>query len=295
MNQSTAIVCRVVLMLVFGLLAACGSAPPMVLVSDSGPAQSAKQSEDAAAAASGETEDAPAVADDGQLTVLITGANRGLGLEMARQFGADDYFVIGTARRPEAATELKQLGARVEQLDVTDAESVAELARRLDGHRIDILINNAGYFGAVPIGQGQLPLDEVDIDDVTLCIEVNTLGPLRVTQALLGNLRAAQTRRVVNISTRSSILERRLRMGSYGYRISKTGLSMVTRNIAGDLQDEGFIVVCIAPGHAQTDMGTQRAGMTPEESIRGVKKVIEGLKPDQTGRFWFHDGSELPW
>lgn len=242
------------------------------------------------------TSQAPPTAGPEQLTVFITGANRGLGLEMARQFSEDGYFVIGTARRPDGADELAELGVRIEQLDVTDVESVAALAQRMGDHPVDILINSAGYYGSVPIPQTPHNIDQLDADEVLLCLNINTVGPLRVTQALLGNLRAGETRKVVNISTSQSMLTTRLRANNaYGYRVSKTGLNMLTRVLAGDLQDEGFIVVSLAPGWVQTDMGSDNARMTPEESIRQVKDVIENLTPEQTGGFWYYDGSPRKW
>ena len=230
-------------------------------------------------------------------TVLITGANRGLGLEMARQFHDDGYHVIGTARRPDRAAKLQALGVQVEQLDVVDTKSVAALAERLLGQKIDILINNAGYYGQVPVGKPQPTIDELNPDDVLRVIEVNTMGPLRVTQALLKNLRASNTRKVINISTRQSILNGGLSQGgdAYGYRISKTALNMVTKVIASDLADERFIVISLAPGWVKTDMGTQLAELTPEQSIRDVKRVIETLSAEHSGGFWFHNGNQLPY
>ncbi|MDA0193522.1 MAG: SDR family oxidoreductase [Bacteroidetes bacterium] len=233
-------------------------------------------------------------------TVLITGANRGLGLEMARQFSADGYYVIGTARSPLEAIELKSFGVQVEQLDVTDIESVAALAKRLKGKQIDILINNAGYFGPIPLDQKQQKIDELNLEGVERCFEVNTLGPMRVTQALLPNLYAGKERKIINISTRAGILANSYHGGKggaqgYGYKQSKAALNMFTRILAGDLKPDNFIVVSLAPGWVKTDMGTQLAEMTPEESILDVKKVIETLTPDHSGGFWFHDGSSLAW
>jgi len=233
-------------------------------------------------------------------TVLITGANRGLGLEMARQFSADGYDVIGTARRPDRAIDLKGLGVRVEQLDVTDPASVAALAKSLEGKKIDILINNAGYFGPIPLNQKQKKIDSVDIEGVIRCFQVNTIGPMRVVQALLPNLYASNGRKIINISTRQSILKHsyqsnRVHAEAYGYKQSKTALNMFTRICAGDLKPDGFIVVSLAPGWVKTDMGTHLAELTPEQSIRDVKHVIEKLTPDQTGGFWFHDGTARSW
>ena len=238
----------------------------------------------------------PLKAGPEQKTVFITGANRGLGLEMAKQFSEDGYFVIGTARRPERATELAALGVRIEQLDVTDPESVAALSQRMGEHPVDILINNAGYYGSVPIPQKPHNIDQLDPEDTLRCLNINTVGPLRVTHALMKNLRAGETRKVVNISTAQAMLTKRLRPNNaYGYRLSKTSLNMLTRVLAGDLQDEDFIVVSIAPGFTKTDMGSEKGKRTPEETIGDVKNVIKNLTADQTGGFWFYDGTRRDW
>lgn len=235
-----------------------------------------------------------------QITVFITGANRGLGLEMARQFSADEYHVIGTARRPDKADELKSLNVQVEQLDVTIQESIDALAIKLKDQKIDILINNAGYFGPISLDKPQPEIDKLEISGVERCLAVNTIGPMRVTQALLSNLFQGKERKIINISTRASILTHTYHGGKggaqgYGYKMSKTALNMFTRILAGDLQPDGFIVISLAPGWVKTDMGTQLAQLTPEESIRDVKKVIESLTEEHNGGFWFHDGTKREW
>jgi len=145
-------------------------------------------------------------------TVLITGANRGIGLELARQLSERGALVIGTARKPAEASELKALGVRVEQLDVTDGESVAALAKRLDGLAIDTLINNAGVGGLQAAN-----LAAVDFDDMAFTFSVNSFGPLRVTSALLDNLQAGEGKQVVNISSIMGSIELN-QGGYYAYR-----------------------------------------------------------------------------
>ena len=232
-----------------------------------------------------------------RLTVVITGANRGLGLEMAKQFHADGYHVIATARRPERAVMLGELGVQVEQLDVADAKSVAAFSDRMVGQTIDVLINNAGYLGAVPIEEQHYSIEDIQlIDDVQRVVDVNTIGPLRVTQALIKNLRAGTTRKIVNISAEAGSLGRGdWKNGPYGYQISKAALNKVTRVVAIDLADEEFIVIAITPGWTKSDMGTQLATSTAEQSIGEVKRVIEGLTPEHNGGFFFRDGSRYPW
>lgn len=228
------------------------------------------------------------------ITVLITGANRGLGLEMATQFAADGYTVIGTARTPEKATKLKATGAQVVQLDVADEKSIASMASTLKGKKIDILINNAGYYGPKLMTEKSDNIDKLTREEMTRCISINTLGPLFVTQALLPNLRLSKIKKVINMSTRQSILNSGPG-GAYGYRISKTALNMVTRTLAGDRAMGGFLVISLAPGHNKTTMGTARANLDPVPTMKKVKHLIENLTRKHHGGFWFYDGSRRPW
>ena len=221
--------------------------------------------------------------------VLITGANRGLGLEFARQYSDAGWQVIGTARKPDTATELNGTGARVFQLDVTDADSVDRLAAELDGRPIDLLINNAGVLDR----NARLP--EVDISTVEWILDVNVLGPMRVTQALLPNLSAGERKTVVNISSRLGSLTRNDSGGLYGYRESKVALNMFTVSLANELRDDDFIVVAMNPGWVQTDMGGENAALTPEQSVSGMRSVIAGLTADDTGTFRVHSGGQEPW
>ena len=227
--------------------------------------------------------------DSATRTVLITGANRGLGLEFARQYAAAGWTVIGTARTPKTATELKALDLKVMQLDVADAESVSSLARDLEERPIDLLINNAGIFPRIN------SLDEIDFDDVARTLEVNIIGPMRVTRALLPNLRKGQTKQIVSITSGLGSIANNDSGRYYGYRESKTALNMFTRSIAVELADEGFTCIVMSPGWVRTDMGGPNAKLAPSESITGMRSVIEGLTPADTGSYWNHDGEHLPW
>lgn len=225
----------------------------------------------------------------GANTVLITGANRGLGLEFARQYSAAGWKVIGTVRRPDSASDLKALGVRVMQLDVTDQESVDRLARDLGDRPIDLLINNAGIFPMAAT------LPEIDFENITRTLAVNTIGPMRVTRALLPNLRGGQAKMVVNITSNlGSIADNR--SGSfYGYRESKAALNMFTRSLAAELRDEGFTCIVMNPGWVQTDMGGANAPLQAPESIAGMRAVIARLTPADSGTFWTHEGEQMPW
>ncbi len=236
---------------------------------------------------------APSLADDhgssaDSRTVLITGANRGLGLEFARQYAADSWTVIGTARRPEQAEDLSALDVEVLQLDVTDRDSIAALAAALDGRPIDMLINNAGIFPRVS------EIDNVDADDYLQTLAVNTLGPVLVTQAVMPNLRDGELKQVVNITSGLASIERNSG-GYYGYRESKAALNMFTATLAAELGDDGFICLAIHPGWVRTDMGGADATLSPEESVTGMRAVIGELTPEHNGRYFGFDGSEVAW
>jgi len=222
-------------------------------------------------------------------TVLITGANRGLGLEFAKQYHEAGYNVIATARKPDAAEELNAIGVQVEQLDVTDAKSVSSLAKRLVDTPLDILINNAGVGGA------RKPIAEADIKAIERIIAVNTLGPIRVTQALIGNLREGEQKLIINITSLMGSIERNARGIGYGYRESKAALNMFTKSLSNELKDEGFRCIVMSPGWVKTDMGGRNARLTPQESISGMIEVISGLSAEDTGEFFNHTGEKLPW
>jgi len=236
----------------------------------------------------------PALAQDGKPTILITGANRGLGLELAKQYVDKGYQVYGTARKPVEATELKETGATVLQLDVTSEESIAALAKEMEGKSLDILFNNAGYFGPNKIGEKQATVDNVTRKEIEQVHAVNTMGPLFVTQALMPNLRAGKTKKIVNMSSRAGMLSRP-GAGAMGYRMSKAGVNMVTVLLNSGLKKEGFIVVSVAPGHNKTDMGSKRGKELPKQTMPQLIEVIDNLTKKQGGGFWFYDGKKIAW
>ncbi|HET8946566.1 MAG TPA: SDR family oxidoreductase [Candidatus Polarisedimenticolia bacterium] len=239
------------------------------------------------------TAGAPASGPAARRTVLITGANRGLGLEFARQYRSAGWQVIATAREPEAARDLKALGegVRIVPLDVTESSSVAALKTSLGAQPIDLLINNAGQ----GVGLDGGSLDKVDLKQFERVFQVNALGPVRVTQALLPNLRAGKGRMIVGISSGLGSIAENREGGFYGYRESKAALDMFLRGLAAELKDEGFTCVAIIPGWVKTDMGGPNAPLTPEESVTGMRKVLDGLKPENTGQFWSYKGTQVPW
>jgi NAD(P)-dependent dehydrogenase (short-subunit alcohol dehydrogenase family) len=222
-------------------------------------------------------------------TVLITGANRGIGLELARQYAAAGWQVIGTARRPDGAKELRALNAEVMQLDVTDPESVARLAGDLGERPIDMLINNAGIL------EMMATIDEIDFDVVNRTLAVNTVGPMRVTSALMPNLRQGGLKKIINITSNLGSIETNDGGRFYGYRESKAALNMFTKTIAVELRAEGFICIVMHPGWVQTDMGGSSAPVTVEDSASGIRNVVDTLEPNDSGTYWTHLGEQMPW
>jgi len=223
-------------------------------------------------------------------TVLITGANRGIGLALAGKFSEEGYRVIGTARDPGKASALKKTGARVEQLDVTDQASVNALAQRLKGVPIDIVINNAGIKG-----QDSRDLSAMDVDSMMRTLDVNTLGPLRVMQALYPNVQLGERKLFANISSMMGSNQ----LNTWGccadYRASKAALNAINTTLAQDLGKEGMTFVVFHPGYVQTDMNEGKGNITPEQSAAGLVAVIAGLDAGDNGKFYDWQGKELPW
>lgn len=222
-------------------------------------------------------------------TVIVTGANRGLGLELCRQFKAAGAEVIGTARDPRGAIDLRTLEVQIEPLDVSDDPSVETLAERLDGVAIDVLVNNAGVGGA---GNGVMSLD---MDRAREFFEVNTLGPIRVTRALLPHLRRGEDRKIVHISSLMGSLQENSVGGYYCYRASKAALNMMNRSLAAELAGQGFVCTVCHPGWVRTRMGGSSAPVSPQESASGLVRVVAGLSKGHNGRFFDYTGRELPW
>jgi NAD(P)-dependent dehydrogenase (short-subunit alcohol dehydrogenase family) len=222
-------------------------------------------------------------------TCVVTGANRGIGLELARQLSSRGDTVIGTARDPESASDLVELGVRVEALDVESPKSIAAFAKKLKGAPVDLLVHNAAAGVAGPA------VENVTAEEVETHFRVNALGPLGLTQALLPNLRAGERKLVVAISSALGSIGQNSTGGWVAYRISKAALHQVMRTLSAELSKEGLSFVLISPGWVRTRMGGQDAPLSPEESVRGMLKVIDRLTPRDTGKFLNERGREVPW
>ncbi len=224
-------------------------------------------------------------------TALITGAGRGLGLELTRRFAEDGWTVLAGLRDMENAPSLARIKGDVAAvpLDVADPASVAILAERLAGTPIDMLINNAGIYG--PRG---VALGSIDYDSWREVFEVNTLAPMRLAEAFIGHLRDGKGRKIVTISSKMGSMGD-ASGGEYVYRSSKAAVNAAMHNLALDLAPEGFTVVVLHPGWVRTDMGGPGAAIDAVESVTGLKQVIDELTRADTGGFFNYDGSPIPW
>ena len=224
-------------------------------------------------------------------TVLITGANRGIGLEFARVFAADGWNVHACCRQPEKAAKLKALAGEVSvhRLDVTNGLQVAGLARELAEEPIDLLLNNAGIYGP------RTGFAQTDYDEWAPVFQVNVMAPLRMAERFVRQVAGSERKLIANISSKMGSIGDNARGGSYIYRSSKAALNMVVKSLSIDLAGRGIAVVAFHPGWVQTDMGGPEASLTVAESVAGMRAVIEHLGPADNGKFFNYDGSEIPW
>ncbi|MDA0267866.1 MAG: SDR family oxidoreductase [Cyanobacteria bacterium] len=219
-------------------------------------------------------------------TYLVTGANRGIGYEYCKQLQGRGDTVIAVCRT--SAPELDALGIRVETgVDITDDMSIASLVQRLKDIELDVLLNNAGIIK-------RITLDNLDFDSIREQFEVNALGPLRLTHALLPQLKTGS--KIILMTSRMGSIDDNTSGGSYGYRMSKVALSMAGKSLAHDLKPRGIAVGILHPGLVQTRMtGFTPSGITPTESVQGLLARIDGLTLENTGSFWHANGEILPW
>jgi NAD(P)-dependent dehydrogenase (short-subunit alcohol dehydrogenase family) len=219
-------------------------------------------------------------------TYLITGANRGIGLEYCRQLKNHGAEVIAICR--SASEELKQLDITIiENIELTDDDSVNTLVKTLQGKAIDVLINNAGIINHVT-------LNDLDFDEIRQQFEVNALGTLRITKALLPNLISGS--KVIIMTSRMGSIGDNTSGSSYGYRMSKAAVSMAGKSLSHDLKPQGIAVAILHPGLVQTRMTNfTKSGITPEQSVKVLLQRIDELTLENTGSFWHSNGEILPW
>jgi NAD(P)-dependent dehydrogenase (short-subunit alcohol dehydrogenase family) len=217
--------------------------------------------------------------------VVITGANRGIGLELSRHYQAEGWQVTGVCR--ETSVELEECAAQViKGIDVAREESIAQLVGALSGQTIDLLINNAGILHDDILGS-------LDIDSFRLQMEVNAFAPLLICEALLPNLQAGS--KIANITSRMGSIGDNDSGGRYGYRASKAALNAFGRSLAIDLKGRGIAVAQLHPGFVKTRMVDFGGLLTPQESAAGLAERIAALTLENSGSFWHCNGEELPW
>ena len=231
-------------------------------------------------------------------TVLITGANRGIGLELARQYAARGWTVIATTRHPLEAADLQKIAAahpnvQLEALDVADPASITALAAKLKGRTIDVLLHNAGISGGVP---NQI-FGRMNYAAFRETLEVNAVGPLELTEALIANVQASAHGKVILLGTSEASFAHIDAARLYWYRASKAAAHMLMLNLAFELKPRGIAVGVVNPGPVDTDMmkGVRMPLQPPAVAVGKVVGIIDRLDVAHTGRFWDYQGGELAW
>ena len=229
-------------------------------------------------------------------TVLITGSNRGIGLEWARQYSQQGWRVLASCRNPQYASELNTLKKynstiSIHRLDLTKPNEINALANKLNTYTIDVLINNAGIY----LDKNDSSIGSLNYEKWKKTFEVNTLGPLRVTEAFLKHVSVSETRLIVCISSHMGSITDIHTTGSYYYRSSKAALNAAMKSLSIELKPKNIGVLLLHPGWVQTDLGGENATITPKKSVQTMLKVIQNFSIENTGEFIRYDGTSIPW
>lgn len=225
-------------------------------------------------------------------TALITGANRGIGLEFSHQYAAMGWRVIATCRDPGSAADLKSISGdvSVEAMDVSDYANIQSLAKSLKREAIDVLVNNAGIHGPRPSRVGG-----IDYDAWAEVLKINTMGPMKVSEAFVEHVARSDLNTIVTITSKMGSIANNKSGGAYPYRSSKAAVNAVMKSLAVDLRPRGITVVVFHPGWVATDMGGPSAPVGPDESVAGMIKTISKLKLSDSGKFLNYDGKKVAW
>ena len=228
-------------------------------------------------------------------TILITGANRGIGLELSEQFAEDGWQVLACCRNPADAGQLQALSERglaieLHALDVTDYAQMATLSDQLANRSIDILLSNAGIYGSKGASFG-----EIEAEEWRQVLEVNTIAPLMLVQAFVEQVAASQQKLVAVISSKVGSIADNSSGGSYIYRSSKTAVNQVVKSLSIDLSDRDISVISLHPGWVQTEMGGPNAEISTDESVSGLKSILQSAGLAQSGQFIEFNGNSIPW
>ena len=229
------------------------------------------------------------------MSILITGTNRGIGLEFVKHYLKNNEKVIATCRNRNSAKDLLELenttsNLSLLELDVSKPNSIDEFTSKIANQPIDTFINNAGVFGPRNIELGNFNAKEwLDV------FNINTIAPLLITQKILKNLRLGKNKKLAFISSKVGSIEDNTGGGMYIYRTSKTALNQVIKSLSIDLKEENLIAVALHPGWVQTDMGGPNALIDTKTSVKGMAEVIDNLAPKNSGKFYNYDGSPILW
>ncbi len=229
-------------------------------------------------------------------SILITGCNRGLGLEWVRLYAQQGWQVFATCRNPNKANELHSIAEKynnviIYQLDVTNHNETVALAKELSVYAIDILINNAGVY----LDKYNSSIGSLDYKSWEETFRVNTLGPIRVSEAFLQHITASEKRLIVNISSHMGSIADIQTTGSYYYRSSKAALNAAMKSLSIELRSKNIGVLLLHPGWVQTDLGGKNATLTTKQSVLSMHDVIEQFSIEKTGKFIRYDGFLMPW
>lgn len=228
------------------------------------------------------------------MKAVITGASRGIGLELCSMFLENDHEVVALARNPNSSGGLNALRKefvdriKILKCDVTNREEIHSVTEALSGQAIDVLVNNAGVFGSTDES-----LQELSYEDLEMCLQTNCVGPLMMTKAMLPNLKKAQNSKIANISSRMGSVADNSSGGYYAYRMSKSAVNMFSKGLSIDFPE--IICLNIHPGWVRTEMGGRNATVATRESARGIYQLIVGATLEQSGKFLNYKGEELPW
>jgi NAD(P)-dependent dehydrogenase (short-subunit alcohol dehydrogenase family) len=225
--------------------------------------------------------------------VLVTGANRGLGLEFTKQYAADGWKVLACCREPQQASALQAIAntnnnVRIFDLDVANFAQIDALALQLKDERIDVLINNAGVYPPSSFG-------DTNYDEWAKAFKVNSMAPLKMAEAFVQHVTRSQLKKIVTLTSKMGSIDDNTSGESYSYRASKTAVNMVMKSLSIDLKPYGISVVTLHPGWVQTDMGGHNALISAQTSVTGLRSVIEHINTENSGRFIAFDGKEINW
>ena len=225
--------------------------------------------------------------------VLITGANRGIGLEFCKQYASDGWNVIACCRKPADASELSKLALQhnnlqIVSLDVSDFAQIDALALQLKDEKIDVLINSAGVYARGKFG-------DIDYDEWAMSFKINSMALLKMAEAFVQHVAKSQLKKMAVLTSKMGSIDDNTSGESYIYRSSKTAVNMVMKNLSIDLKPYGISVVTLHPGWVQTDMGGPNGLISVQKSVTGLRRVIEDLSLETTGQFVDYAGKAINW